>query len=596
MYIKKFELLGCAIGIVTVLLLCFWPVTTFDYVWDDQFIYSKFSGMPMWDAVSHAFTHAFLKENYYRPVSFAIWLTALNFDNSAFILHLINLTTHILNSLLIYVIVFRHAVNYADSIYRSLIAAVAALFYGLSPALAQSVAWVSALFDLQVTFFLLLAVALDGIINSLKLRIIAVALCFLLATLCKEMAATFVIILISLHLLIDKLNNRSLNQESFFREGRLAVYCGILCTGFIYLIIRYANLKYLHVPSTEDSVAITNKLIISGKILFCYLKLIVGPFFNYSPLHVIENSVTSPDLAAMMGLLFFLVPIGLLWTKMQDIGLVLCAFNFSLLPVLNLLGTTGELNPVADRYLTLPLAILTIGLALLLSKYLIYFNRFKQFVLSICVLTWLSASVFFGRDAINIWRNEIALWSYTVTVLPNHSAANANLAAPLLAVNRVQLAKSFAEKSQQISPNITALLVLGQIALLEHQYHLATQYLLDAQQLNTETQDKDKDKNNAQLNCYLLFALVSDDQLDNARGILSQSQLPTGCTALFESLYYLSRNDLQHAQRLFDTGMSTTPLRQIMEFAMLVSWTKFKDAALFLPLRSYCCGTPNSKP
>ena len=72
---------------------------------------------------------------------------------------------------------------------------LAGALYGVHPALVESVAFVSSRYDLLATLFLLLALWLEGRLQGAA-RVAGVAVAFLLALLCKEVALTLPLVML----------------------------------------------------------------------------------------------------------------------------------------------------------------------------------------------------------------------------------------------------------------------------------------------------------------------------------------------------------------------------------------------------------------
>jgi hypothetical protein len=172
------------------------------FVWDDEsyIYYLPFvRESTFWlKALTEPF---FISTNYYRPLPLLTFMLDYRLGGGQpWLFHLTNLLFHIVNTVLVVFLtatgsgplqrptvplkIWRCWPDYSTGCIRYLV---------------EPVAWISGRFDLMVTFFLLLALLLDGL-PSLWKRSIGIGLCFFLAALCKEMAVAFPLVLVFWHL------------------------------------------------------------------------------------------------------------------------------------------------------------------------------------------------------------------------------------------------------------------------------------------------------------------------------------------------------------------------------------------------------------
>jgi hypothetical protein len=226
------------------------------FVWDDEsyIYYLPFvRESTFWlKALTEPF---FISTNYYRPLPLLTFMLDYRLGGGQpWLFHLTNLLFHIVNTVLVVFLTQRVVVHYRPTAAQNL-ALLAGLFYGLHPVLVEPVAWISGRFDLMVTFFLLLALLLDGL-PSLWKRSIGIGLCFFLAALCKEMAVAFPLVLVFWHLALADRPAQGLGSlQDYWRtcqkSGHLWVYLTLLIAGLAYLGLRYMALGYLLQPIAE---------------------------------------------------------------------------------------------------------------------------------------------------------------------------------------------------------------------------------------------------------------------------------------------------------------------------------------------------------
>ena len=181
-------------GIAVVLALTFAvyiPTLRYQFVHDDRGQIVENPDVRSWHAVPTYFTaHAWAGVmpdewvNYYRPI-FMLWLRLNDavFGNRAWGWHLTTILTHVLTTLLVYLLVCRLGIDHH-------VALLAAMIFGLHPAHIEGVAWISGVTEPLLGMFLIgsflayLRSRLEGA-GALKWKVISLAL-FAFATLEKE--------------------------------------------------------------------------------------------------------------------------------------------------------------------------------------------------------------------------------------------------------------------------------------------------------------------------------------------------------------------------------------------------------------------------
>lgn len=170
--------------------LLYLPTLHGGLVWDDPLIlYHPLYRPPLdWVAVPRA--PLVFSLNYFRPLAVA---TLALLGDAATAQHLLNILLHALNTALVGLLALR---LYGRTEQSAGDIIVAPLLYAVHPALVEGVAFISGRFDLLLTTFLLLALLADHALRGWGLCCsLAVGGCLLLATLSKEMAAGFLLVL-----------------------------------------------------------------------------------------------------------------------------------------------------------------------------------------------------------------------------------------------------------------------------------------------------------------------------------------------------------------------------------------------------------------
>src|SRR5262249_4997349 len=138
----------------------------------------------IWALTSYA-----ARSNYYRPMFFLEnWFTAHAISASPWAFHLMNVLLHAA----VVALVWSVALNLAAD---RRIALVAATLFAVHPVHTEAVAWITDTVDLGCTLFFLLAVFLYTRAGpSRPMTEAVIAGCYFVALLCKEPAATFLLV------------------------------------------------------------------------------------------------------------------------------------------------------------------------------------------------------------------------------------------------------------------------------------------------------------------------------------------------------------------------------------------------------------------
>lgn len=435
--------------------LVYLPTLQSQFVWDDVILLVNtplYRDPTLWrEALRNPLVFS---PNYFRPLAVLTIMGELRLwglNPAAF--HLTSLLLHALNSTLVALLareLLRPAAEEREKApspglpSSSLALALAVgVVYGLHPALAEAVAFVSSRFDLLVTTFLLLALLAHARWRGRKfLRPLGVGLAFLAAALTKEMAIVLppALVLWSLALARPQVLRarrevgpdgrpawRNLLRQIFVRD--LRVYVAVLAAGVIYLVARYSVLGYLYQPRTGHAVPAGDALqhmLLVGRSLAEYVLLVVWPFTTLTPVHYSVLPVPLDALAGWLALavsLGILIGLGWLLRKKPELGALPVAGVLGLAPVVNLIPLQlagGTL--IAERFLTFPLALMALGVGALLAR-----SR-ERIARAIILLLWLVPCVITVERTLPRWRDDLSLWSWAAQRAPRSSMPHSNLA------------------------------------------------------------------------------------------------------------------------------------------------------------------------
>lgn len=442
------------------------PTLKAGFVWDDPLFLQE---APLyrdpsrwWEALRQPFI---LSPNYFRPLTLATYLLQLRWwSDQPLAFHLANLILHGVNVLLVikvagYVLERvspkerRECLNWVPT--------TVGLLYGLHPALAESVAFISSRFDLMVTICLLLALWADRKWESRRWsRALGVSTFFLLATLAKEMAVAFLLALPAWHLALAGEPQGQPAKRKVRKVGIWAslvaawqVYVGLLLASGGYLLLRYALLGYLYLPQAGNPIPVgepLQHLLLIARSLTEYLLLVLLPFFTLRPIHYADLPLQLADPFAWLSLLAVgVLGVGLvvLVRRFPRAGWLAAAGGLALLPVSNLVPLElGGGAFVAERFLTFPLVFFSLAVV----PFLGWMPR--RVVLPALAVWWvLSGRILFST--LPHWRTEFALWSWAAERAPLSPTAHTNLAKAYVEGGEPGKGLIHAERAVALDPN-----------------------------------------------------------------------------------------------------------------------------------------------
>jgi len=287
--------------------------------------------------------------NYYRPVmTFGYLLCYQLFGALAYGFHLASLLLHIGVVCILFLVTAR--------IFRDrLLALVAALLFALHPIHTESVAWIAAVTDVELTFFYLLTfwfflrvVRPDGG-RSAPLQLAMVG-SFVLAMLSKEQALTLPVL--------------AAVYEHFYRDGRVEPkwsqkFCryGLLwLLGVAYLLFRVRFFGALAPVQQISDLTWRQTFLSAVTLVGQYLWKLLWPV-QLCAFYVFRRSTTLADprvLAGLAGVILLAAAFVVLWRRARPASFGLVWLLVTLAPVLNPRWMAA--NVFTERYLYLPSA------------------------------------------------------------------------------------------------------------------------------------------------------------------------------------------------------------------------------------------------
>jgi tetratricopeptide (TPR) repeat protein len=427
--------------------------------------------------------------NYYRPMMTLGYLVCYRlFGMRAYGFHLFSLLLHVLVVCLVFVLTERLT---GDRVWAFLAGAL----FALHPIHTESVAWIAAVTDLEVTFFYLLtfgiflAVAMPGGGRSEPL-LAAMGGTFLLALLSKEQAMT--------------LPALATVYEHFYREDRsetstpqkLARYGLLWLVGVTYVFCRIHFFGAL-APSKNFAALTPQQIVLSAVALVGqYVWKLLWPA-RLCAFYVFRPSTSPFDPRVLAGLLVLLALAALFFVcwrsrerNVRFVSFAILWFFATLAPVLN--AHWVAVNVFTERYLYLPSVgmawLVGLGASKLWSCAAPRLAQRRALALAGLVVGGLFAAriVIRNRD----WNNDIVFYTRTLDFSPDAYIILSNLGTVYWDQGAVDNAESAWKRSLAINPhNGVVLNNLGMVAGKKKQYAEAVKFFQRAMELRPNSLD-----------------------------------------------------------------------------------------------------------
>ena len=414
----------------------FTPSLLNDFVWDDDEVISK--SQVSFDAsnIINVIVPP-LEENkrarYYRPVIYASMVSDYGFwGRASFGFHLSNLIFFSVSAVLFYFMALAILKGLKRD-YAEAAAFVSALIFAVHPIHVESVSWVAGRTDVLCGLFFFLAVLCHVVSNRVKWLLIVTALSFSLALMSKEIAVSFIAVV-----LIYDLLGRALTRASILRY---LIYIAILILYFYLRGRAFVNISQVGdamVANTatqvtggaESAEAVTNtgiyieslKTLLNAALIYIN-KLILPLNLNAFIVKVPKEAyytISALIVTAVLGVIS-------IWSIVKRENVT----AFSILWILITLSPSLVVSiypiastPLAERYLFIPSAgfSLLIGYLLIrVSKEVKYWNLAWVFgLILIVVFSILTVQ----RQS--VWKDDLALWRDATLKSPYHPLPHTN--------------------------------------------------------------------------------------------------------------------------------------------------------------------------
>ncbi len=432
-----------ALALLIISFVAYLPSLKSEFVWDDvesienSYHYFEASGVLKLIIPDEVEKKEAL---YYRPVIYASYVLDKSlWGGSPFGFHLSNLLFNSICVLLVFVLVLCLGIEFGSD-RTDRIAFLSALLFALTPLHVESVSWISARTDLLCAVFLVIAFISHLYLQRKPYFLVLATLSFALALLSKEVAVSFLLIVLVYDIITAQFYKR-------FNLIAYTLYAGIL---FVYIYVR--GRAFVNMPEfTVDRVGGGDALegaggffagILSPEIIKTFLEsysyYIYKLFFPFD----LNAFITGPPsqsiylvVSVFLLLLFVVLALFALWRRYYLVAFAVLWALITLGPSVLVSVLDVASAPIAERYMYIP----SIGMSLFLGSMCITVGRFlnmRRFGMLMGIFLSLAYFVI-TVDRQAVWTNRLALWEDTATKSPHHAIPLINYGMALLDEGRV---------------------------------------------------------------------------------------------------------------------------------------------------------------
>ena len=416
--------------------ISFFPCLKNDFInWDDpQYVTENKTITELsWRNIKTIFS-SFYMEHYHPLTLLSFALEYRFFKLNPFAYHLTNLILHLLNTLLVFWLIWMLTG-------RVWICLGVSLLFGIHPLHVETVTWISERKDLLYSFFFLGSLILYlAYLRGGRGRYYVFSLTlFLLSLLSKSMAVTLPFVLFLCDILLPRKMDRKCLVEKI----------PFFIMAFIFGMMALFAQRSAGPIGQNPSFSFFENILIMGNVLASYFSKLILPTklsCVYPFIKEIKGLWPYVSLTVVIG---FLIAGILLGKYKREITFGTLFFFITLLPTL-------PVKIMADRYLYLP----SIGIFFIAAEglYGLYRTKLESIkiakpILVILLIGILSAFSFLTWERCRVWRDSLSLWSNVLKNYPNIPIAYNNLGEVYLRRGEYQRAISHYNQALRIHPH-----------------------------------------------------------------------------------------------------------------------------------------------
>ncbi|MBF0279031.1 MAG: tetratricopeptide repeat protein [SAR324 cluster bacterium] len=433
-------------GLIGIVFSVYYPTTQAGFVWDDFVFVVDDPLMTATDGFWRIwFAPGSGPWNYWPLTRSVFWLQRQLWGLNPFGYHLVNITFHLLNSIVLYLALQHFKVRGAWII---------GLLFAIHPVHVASVAWVVELKNTLSGLFYLLSIWAFLIFDKNKnWRWYSLSLgLFLFALLSKSSTVMLPVILILLRTWFKK-PWRKEDYAVLIPFFLLALSSGLLS-------IFFEN-QYIGEQTSGFSLNFLEKILVAGRAALFYIDKFLWPHFY--PATYPRWDISSADLKLYLALLFWIGGGGFAIWKHQSWGrpvfLAVFAFWVSLFPVSGILNAAGFSITFVWLHLTylpsIPIFIFLVQSGIRLSDSIhIKYQFFSHLLFKISTALILILLGVLSHYQSKIFNNAETLWSDTLNKTQSSWMAFQNMGIVYREKNKEQLAIEHFNKAIQINGNL----------------------------------------------------------------------------------------------------------------------------------------------
>jgi tetratricopeptide (TPR) repeat protein len=372
-----------------------------------------------------------VETNYYRPLMHIVYLVTYQlFGLKPWAFHLVNILVHTANSVLVFCIARRLLAKSERSGTPTdmFLPFLAALLFAAHPVHTEVVTWVGGVTDVTFSFFSLLSfyffIHYDEYNPLLSACFIMAVVSYFLATLCKEPAVTFPLILVAY--------DYSFNDTKFTFSRYLKRYIPFLAAALIYVILRLSALQALAPLHKHADLSMAQAVINVLPLFASYLGTLLLPV-NLNAWHVfhpISSLFVPRGIVSLCVALGFIAAVILTAKKRKPLFFSLLFIIIPLLPALYL-PALGE-NAFAERYLYFSSVGFVLLLPFLAGSLSPKARKLACYACLVVIFLYATGTVL--RNP--VWKDDYTFWRDVVKKSPEGAVPHYNLGAALAALGR----------------------------------------------------------------------------------------------------------------------------------------------------------------
>ena len=421
-----------ASAILALITIVYLPVRHAGFVWDDLLNFQQMPWLRVGDQWKQIVFRGYNDWSYYfRPLIIAFFTLQIRlFNDAPGPMHLVSLGWHLINTALVGLVAYRLRLSYGHKESGTsswVVPALPMLFFGLHPALVEAVVWVGCQFELALTLFVLLGLLANMEITSPFKRAVTVGTLFFFASLSKESAVCFPLLVLCQDVLLARGDHGSRLSDRIksFARSRGLTYVSCIVAGLTYLALRQWALGHVNPLAVVGVEALANIQQACYLYLRYWLALLptglnpLHPDLPYAPGHLSPLTILV-DAASMIAIVISLVTAVL---RRSPWAIIVLAFSAAIMPALHLGTINFDSSTYHERYAMLAIASLAIFTPAAISDWATRLSSRVVTLSAIACAVWLGTSTLTIISVIPLWSSNLRLWEWALAVNPHSEDA-----------------------------------------------------------------------------------------------------------------------------------------------------------------------------